>query len=209
MLALALTVVGTGCLEAKYRYVVSGAEKVSYRVPRHWATYRLPTGAVNRLSPDSPGDVQLVWSTGFDADPQAAEKHLAAMTNFGQLVVGYPVGVASIYQVQGSYNQKLSLTEARKAPLGVDPLFVSSDVQSLVEIIKYQPVKNFRGLQGSRLRFNLRSTSAAPWSTYDLLALIDQSHYRMYTFIIGCSGGCFEKNKSAMDEVINSWRFQK
>ena len=101
------------------------------------------------------------------------------------------------------------LTEARKAPLGVDPLYVPDDVRSLVEIISYKPFTRFKGVEGSQVRFNMRARSDAPWSTYEMVALIDQSHYRMYTFIIGCSGGCFEKNKSAMDEVINSWRFQK
>lgn len=206
---LALALASGACAEAKFRFVVSGPEDVSFKVPRQWTTYSLPTGADDRISPDSPGDVQLIWSSGFDADPNAKQEHLDAMTNFGQVVVEHPVGLANIYQIQGSYNQKVSLTEVRRAALGVDPLYVSDDVRSLVEIIKYQPLTKFKGLQGSRVRFNLRVRTDAPWSTYDLIALIDQNRYRMYTFIVGCIGHCFQDNQSAIDEIVNSWRFEQ
>lgn len=208
-MVLALAVSSAACAEAKYRYVVSGPENVSFRVPRQWSTFSQPTGADDRLAPDSPGDVQLIWSKGFDADPNAKQEHLDAMSNFGQVVVEHPVGLANVYQIQGSYNQKVSLTEARKAALGVDPLYVSSDVQSLVEVISYKPLTKFRGLQGSRVRFNLRTRSDAPWSTYDLIALIDQNRYRMYTFIVGCIGHCFQDHQSELDEIVNSWRFEQ
>ena len=209
MISVALMLLGTGCLESKYRYVVSGAEKVSFWVTRSWSVYHLPTGAADRLSPSSPGDVQLIWSTGFDADPNATVDHLEAMANYGQVVVENAVGVAAVYQVQGSYNQKLSLTEARKAPLGVDPLYVPDDVRSLVEIISYKPFTRFKGVEGSQVRFNMRARSDAPWSTYEMVALIDQSHYRMYTFIVGCIGRCFEDHQSSLADVVNSWRIEK
>jgi hypothetical protein len=207
--AVALAIGVGACAEAKYRYIVSGSEDVSFKVPSDWTTYSLPTGADDRIAPDSPGDVQLIWSSGFDADPNADVEHLKAMTDFGQVLVLHPVGVANVYQIQGSYNQKVSLTEARKAALGVDPLYVSDDVRSLVEVIEYKPLTRFRGLQGTRVRFNLRVRADAPWSTYDLIALIDQNRYRMYTFIVGCIGTCFQDNQSALDEVVNSWRFEQ
>ena len=206
---LLVVALAAGCAEPKYHYVVNGAENVSYKVPRGWQTFSLPTGAVDRLSPDSPGDVQLLWSTGFDADPNASEAHLAAVTNYGQTVVEHAVGIANVYQIQGSFNQRVSLTEARKAPLGVDPLYVPEGVQSLVEIIKYEPVKRFRGLQGSRVQFNMRARSDAPWSTYDMLTFFDQGNFRLYTFTVGCIGRCFEDSKATLADIIDSWRFEQ
>ena len=209
VIAATLVVAGSACSSSKYTFVVNGAEKVSFKVPRDWATYTLATGAQDRLAPDSPGDVELLWSRGFDGDPNPDQKHLDAMANYGQITVYHPVGLANVYRVQGSYNQKLSLTEARKAILGVDPMYVGSDVQSLVEILEYQPVTRFRDLQGSRVRFNLRATSDTPWSTYEMVALFDQGNYRMYTFVIGCIGPCFEKAAGEIGEIVDSWRFER
>lgn len=206
--SLAAAVLGA-CSESKYTFVVSGSENISIKIPRSWKVFSMPTGAQDRLAPDSPGDVDLLWSRGFDGDPNPAEKHIAAMTNFGQVTVYHPVGLANVYRIQGSYNQKVSLTEARKAILGVDPMYVNSDVQSLVEILDYQPVTRFRDLQGSRVRFNLRSTSDTPWSTYEMLSLFDQGSYRMYTLIVGCIGPCFEESSREIAEVVDSWRFER
>ena len=204
---LALT--AAGCSDSKFRYVVNSTENISFRVPRSWTVYSLPTGAQDRISPDSPDDVELLWSSGFDADPNPAREHLDAMTDYGRVTVEHPVGVASVYQIQGTYNQRVSLTAARTVPLGVDPLFVSDDVRSLVEIIDYQPVTNFRGLQGTRVVFNLRSTSDSPWSTYDMLTLVDQGRFRMYTFTVGCLGPCFESSRRQLTEIATSWRFEQ
>ena len=209
MIAATLAAGVAACSESKYTFVVSGGENVSFKIPREWRVFSMPTGAQDRLAPDSPGDVDLLWSRGFDGDPNPAEKHVAAMTNYGQVTVYHPVGLANVYQIQGSYNQKVSLTEARKAILGVDPMYVSSDVQSLVEILEYEPVTRFGDLQGSRVRFNLRSTSDAPWSTYEMIALIDQGNYRMYTMIVGCIGTCFEESSREIAEIIDSWRFER
>ena len=38
VISVALMLLGTGCFESKYRYVVSGAEKVSFRVPDRKST---------------------------------------------------------------------------------------------------------------------------------------------------------------------------
>ena len=207
--ALLLGGLAAGCASPKYHYVVNGAENVSFKVPRGWSTFSLPTGADDRLSPDTPGDVKLLWSSGFDADPNSDAEHLAAVTNYGQTIVEHAVGIANVYEIQGSYNQKISLTEARKAPLGVDPLYVPDGVQSLVEIIKYEPIKRFRGLQGSRVQFNLRARGDAPWSTYDMLTFFDQGNFRLYTFTVGCIGRCFQDAKSVLADVIDSWRFEQ
>lgn len=209
LIACALAVGAASCAESKYRYVVDSAEKVSYKVPRSWRVYSLPTGAQGRIAPDNPDEVELLWSSGFDAAPDPSEDHLAAMTDYGRLTVDHPVGVANVYQIQGSYNQRVSLTGARTVPLGVDPLFVPDDVRSLVEIIDYKPVTNFRGLQGTRVVFNLRATSDAPWSTYNMLTLIDQGRYRLYTFTVGCTGACYESSRRQLTEIASSWRFEK
>ena len=209
LLVCALAAAGAACSDSKYRYVVNSGEKVSFKVPRSWKVYSLPTGAQDRISPDNPDEVELLWSSGFDASPLPSKDNLAAMTDYGRVTVDHPVGVASVYQIQGTYNQRVSLTGARTVPLGVDPLFVPDDVRSLVEIIEYAPVTDFRGLQGTRVLFNLRSTSDAPWSTYDMLTLVDQGRFRLYTFIVGCTGPCFESSRRQLTEIARSWRFEK
>jgi len=207
-LAFVMMLGAASCTQSTYRFISNGAEQVSLKLPRSWTTYPQSSGIEGRLAPDSPGDVKLLWSVGFDASPTPSKAHLAAVDDYGKKTVDHPVGVVSVYQVQGGYNQKLSLTEARSAPLGVDPMYVSDSVKSLVEIVKYEPAKRSDGLQGSHVVFNLRSNGNAPWSTYDMRTYFDQGHYRMYTLIIGCLGPCFEQAKNRIAAVSASWRIK-
>jgi hypothetical protein len=205
LLTLALGVGVTGCSASKYHFVSDGTERVAFKVLRNWRVYDLPTGRSDRLSPDSPEDVQLVWSKGFDADPAPDPAHLDAVTNYGATSVSYPVGVANVYEVQGTYNQKLSLTVARTVPLGFDPLFVQDDTSDLVEIIDFQPLPASNGLQGSRVIFNERPNAQADWRTFDMITYIDQGRFRMYTFTIGCLGPCFKDNEARISDIAASW----
>lgn len=205
VLALVLSIGATGCAESKYRYITNGAEKVAIKVPRSWAVYDLPVGRQDRLSPDAPEEVELLWSKGFDADPNPDPAHLAATTDYGTLAVEHPVGVVSIYQVDGSFNQKLSLTTARTVPLGFDPLYVQDDIKDLVEIISYEPIAERNGLQGSRVLFNMRPSSDADWRTFDMTTYFDQGRFRMYTFTVGCLSPCFKESEQRLRDIAGSW----
>lgn len=206
VLALVLGIGATGCGESKYRYISNAAEEVALKVPRDWAVYDLPTTRDDRISPDAPEEVELLWSKGFDADPDApSPDHLGAVRDYKAAGVEHPVGVVSVYQVQGSYNQNLSLTSVRTVPLGFDPLYVKDDAKDLVEIISYEPLTARNGLQGSRVLFNMRPSPSDAWRTFDMTTYFDQGRFRMYTFTVGCLSPCFKDAEQRLRDIAGSW----
>ena len=114
------------------------------------------------------------------------------------------MGQLQIFNVQGSFNQELSLTTARSTALGIDPLGVPDDVKDLVEIVTYTPIAH-DGLQGSRVVYNLHN-EGEPWQTVDATTLFDQSRNRFYVLRIGCTSECFKQNQDAISEIANSWK---
>jgi hypothetical protein len=205
VLGLLLVAGAASCGQSKYHIVANGQEKAYFKLPRDWKVYKLPTGRSDRLSPNAPEDVELLWSVGFDGDPVPDQDHLGAATSFESPGTDYPVGVASVYLVQGSFNQNVSLAAARAAPLGFDPLNVPDDVKDLVEVLSYEPARRDDGLHGSRVRFNMRPNAAAPWRTYDMTTYFDPGRFRMYTFVIGCLGPCFRDRDHQIADIANSW----
>ena len=113
--------------------------------------------------------------------------------------VDKPVGQLQIFNVQGTFNQELSLTTARSTALGIDPLGVPDDVKDLVEIVTYTPIAH-DGLQGSRVVYNLHN-EGEPWQTVDATTLFDQSRNRFYVLRIGCTSECFKTNQDAIGEI--------
>ena len=196
-----------GCGTPAFRVVSNGKEHTYAKVPRDWAVIPIETGRVDRLDPAFGEDVELIWSVGLDAAASPDAGHFQQLVNYEPL--DEPTGVLSVYQIQGSYAQKVSLTEARMVPLAVDPLFVGDEVKDLVEIVDYQPFAPSDGLQGSRVVFNMRPQPDAPWSTYDLVTSFDQSRARMYTLVVGCSGECFKANRHTISQLVSSWKVDR
>jgi hypothetical protein len=198
------TLAGAACGESQSKYVGNGSENAYFKVPRAYELFDLPTGRDDRLQPENPEEVELLWSVGFDADDDPAVENVQAARDY-DVAVDSPVGIASIYQVQGSYNQQLSLTTLRTVPLGFDPLYVQDDAEDLVEIIDFAPLRGDTGLQGSRVLFNMRPTVDDPWRTYDMTTYFDQGRFRMYTFTVGCSAPCFKDREAEIRRVTSSW----
>ena len=144
-----------------------------------------------------------------DADPESRVPGLMHV-KLGDYHVGVdaPVGVADIYQVQGSYNQKLSMTIARAVPLGFDPLYVADEVKDFVEIIRYEFIQPGDGLQGSRVLFNMRPSSTDPWRTFDMTTYFDPGRFRLYTFTVGCLATCFKDREDSLAKLVASWKVQ-
>ena len=144
------------------------------------------------VRPDAfPDSVESVWHVAFDASEKPSLENTAAIDALPPTSVDKPVGQLQIFDVQGSFNQELSLTTARSTALGIDPLGVPDDIKDLVEIVSYTPLAQ-DGMQGSRVVYNLHN-EGEPWQTVDATTLFDQSRNRFYVLRIGCTSECFKR----------------
>jgi hypothetical protein len=201
-LGLALAVVLASCGANKYTYIDNGKENTYIRVPSAWKVFNVNGDGVRPAAlPDS---VETIWHVAFDASTKPSVKHTTAIDALPPASVDKPVGQLQIYNVQGSFNQELSLSTARSTVLGIDPLGVPDDVKDLVEIVSYTPIAR-DGLQGSRVVYNLHN-EGDPWQTVDATTLFDQSRNRFYVLRIGCTSECFKDNQNAISQIATSWK---
>ena len=198
---IGLAALASACGSAKFNYVDNNAENTYIRLPTEWKVFTAEGGGVR---PEAfPDTVESVWHVSFDASEKPSVENAAALDALPPASVDKPVGQLQIFNVQGSFNQELSLTSARTTALGIDPLGVPDDVKDLVEIVTYAPIAH-DGLQGSRVVYNLHN-EGEPWQTVDATTLFDQSRNRFYVLRIGCTSECFKQNQDAISEIANSW----
>jgi hypothetical protein len=191
-----------GCGGAKFSYVDNSAEDTYIRVPNEWEVFTVEGGGVR---PEAfPDTVESVWHVAFDASEKPSLENTAALDALPPSSVDQPVGQLQIFDVQGSFNQELSLTTARTTALGLDPLGVPDDIKDLVEIVSYTPLAQ-DGMQGSRVVYNLHN-EGEPWQTVDATTLFDQSRNRFYVLRIGCTSECFRENQDDISEIATSWK---
>jgi hypothetical protein len=191
-----------GCGGAKFSYVDNSAEDTYIRVPNEWEVFTVEGGGVR---PEAfPDTVESVWHVAFDASEKPSLENTAAIDALPPSSVDQPVGQLQIFDVQGSFNQELSLTTARTTALGLDPLGVPDDIKDLVEIVSYTPLAQ-DGMQGSRVVYNLHN-EGEPWQTVDATTLFDQSRNRFYVLRIGCTSECFRENQDDISEIATSWK---
>ncbi len=193
-----------GCGQGKTRVVSDAAEKTFFQVPRSWTSFTMPTGVADRLQPLYQEDVSTVWDVVFDSAAEPDPGRAALLDDLDVAELDQPVGRAMVYEVTGSFAQRLSLSSARESVIGADPLFIGDDLADLWEIVDYEPAKGDR-LEGSRVVFNFRRSVNEPWQTYDVTTLFDQSASRMYVLRVACSAKCFDANKNRIFDVTTSW----
>ncbi len=190
------------CGDAKFSYVDNSAEDTYIRVPNGWEVFTVEGGGVRpEAFPDS---VESVWHVAFDASEKPSLENTAAIDALPPSSVDQPVGQLQIFDVQGSFNQELSLTTARTTALGLDPLGVPDEIKDLVEIVSYSPLSQ-DGMQGSRVVYNLHN-EGEPWQTVDATTLFDQSRNRFYVLRIGCTSECFKEHQDDISEIATSWK---
>jgi hypothetical protein len=203
--AIVLAVLLGACGGSKWTYVDNGTENTYIRVPNKWKVFNID--AEDDRPSAFPDTVESVWHVAFDAAEKPSVKNTDALDALPPASVDKPVGQLQIFQVTGSFNQELSLTTARSAALGIDPLGVPDEVKDLVEIVDYTPIAH-DGLQGSRVVYNLHN-EGEPWQTVDATTLFDQSRNRFYVLRIGCTSECFRNNQQAINDIATSWKVVK
>ena len=199
---VAVGVVAAACGSNKFTYLDNGTENTYIRVPTEWKVFTAEGGGSRpEAFPDS---VESVWHVAFDANDQPSFENTQALDALPPTSVDKPVGQLQIFNVQGNFNQELSLTTARSTALGIDPLGVPDDVKDLVEIVSYTPIAQ-DGMQGSRVVYNLHN-EGEDWQTVDATTLFDQSRNRFYVLRIGCTSECFKDHQDAISEIATSWK---
>ena len=75
------------------------------------------------------------------------------------------------------------------------------------EVISYEPVERDGGFHGSHLVVKL--TTQRGDVVINQIAVLDQATTKVYAIAVACSTECYDKNKSKIEQVIDSWTVEE
>ena len=186
------------CGQPSQRYLANKTERVYLKVPRDWNDVTFTNDDTDRLEAKT-SQATLLWRVAASADPEATPASADA---------DFPLLFMAVYQLDGELNQNMSASLARVAgsPTGFDPVLPSDSSESaLVEVLDYSPL-SFNDMNGTRVVFRSRSSSATDYQlVYDLSTAYDSHNFRLYVMQVGCSIECYENNSETISTVADSW----
>jgi hypothetical protein len=194
---VALALVLSACANSGFHYVKSSSDHTYFKVPESWKLYDnealLKVAKADLTAEQLKQARQNQWSAIFDGHPHPALSHV---TNRAPT---HPVGRALVQSLSAESADGVSLMQLRNIFYDVDTR-VSKDTAS---VVSYTPVERDGGFHGSHLVIKL--TTSKGDTILNQIALVDQATSKVYAIAVKCSTACYEKNKTKIEQVIDSW----
>ena len=179
---------------------------VSFTIDADWALYDqddfsgaeldiVPVASERRLEP--------TWVRGFDGSDEPSPANVLR----GDTPA--PQGMARIQLLSEEQRTSVNLTALRSLHLGFDPVPVARDEPGgPVQILRHEDLSLEGGQHGVRMVVAYDTPSGAV-GVVDQTALLDGTNSVLYLFVVGCSDQCYGDNQDTIEEVANSWTFEK
>jgi hypothetical protein len=198
---VSLGVLTVGCSTPDRNFVLDERTQVFVKVPPSWHIF---------------GQDELPGSSGLEADtgsPVVFRSAFAADVNAGvpqgleDFDSSSPVGYTVVLLLDENEQDTVSMASLRNKLLPIDAI-EQEDPQAL-ELVANEVLYD-RGFRGQRVVFDLRSTEDLS-DPYGHAVRLAQSFYLgptgsvAYYLIVGCTVDCYERDRGAIDDVIQSW----
>ena len=204
-----------GCGEPAYTYVTNSGAHTYFKVPRsfHQVSQEDLGDPFSGSDPDSASrqlERRLIWSVGFDANPQPAAEHLYATSN-------QPFVYSSVRPLTPEQQGTVSFDLLRNLILPVSVLRLPpTDVRRIqaeqqgynadsFELLRDDTLTPGRGVRGIRVVYNYQSQLSAVLDTFDLTAYVNDDASRMYFLLIRCSARCYRQRLAELDGIATSF----
>jgi hypothetical protein len=186
------------CSDSGYHYVKNSDEGVFLKVPNDWQLYDESTYFRTVLSKPSPAQLDEVrerdWAAAFDKDPDPTPANLNILDS------RHPHGFARISEIGVDEHDTFSLASARNLVAPVDQL-LEADAAQVLDAEEFSLEGGFRG---SHIVVNL-ALEKGGFTTLDQTVVTDADTTKLYVLVVGCSDNCYEKNKSEIESLVDSW----
>ncbi|MET0275529.1 MAG: hypothetical protein ABW211_01650 [Acidimicrobiia bacterium] len=194
---VACAVLLSACGSSGFHYVKSSEDKTYFKVPSNWKLYDndalFEAAKADMTAADLESARQNQWAAIFDAHPKPALSHVTSRSP------SFPVGRALVEKISAEAADGVSLSSLRNLFYNID-----TKVQNeTATVLTYEPVERDGGFHGSHLVATLKSSKGE--SVLNQITLLDQATSKVYAIAIKCSTKCYEKNKSKIEQVIDSW----
>jgi hypothetical protein len=188
----------TACSDSGYEYVSNGEAGLYFRVPDGWSVLEVDDAETG--VPEPAGAVDS-WLRLLDRSPRPG------VENFNAPLPLYPVGVASVEQIQSldARDQLDYATLRAMATNGIDdPLELASTADSGVQLISINDITTDEGLRGERVVFTMDQDDGSQL-TVDQTAMVDPQTTEVYRLLLKCEAHCYESNRDEIDDIADSW----
>ena len=190
------------CGTPSQKYAASKSEGVYFTVPVSW--HEITGASLNAQEARSTAvgaaeKLALVkWQDAFSVDPKYGAKDVFSFKVTSQPVVFARVRVLFPDEVNTvSYNSLrnviVPLTDWVNYPTKTTPAFNIIDDREIIE----------KGARGVRTIYSL--TQSGEEQTVDQTALVSADRQKIYVFVVRCSTVCYEKYKSAITKIADSF----
>jgi hypothetical protein len=225
--ALVLVLVGSACGGPNYEYVRNTALRTAFKVPTRWTLFDKQTllGLPPGPPPSTPDPIK--WLVGIDGDPKPSVTHVLRPNTLG---TDYPQGLAIVQEFSFDDRDQLSLKGLRDYLFPVTGLL--QDPNS-ARVISYDDHVDRHGTHGVHVVFAFRASALQSASGADTtapqglqrallggsgaallspdfvavnqLALVDPDTSRIYFIAVLCSAQCYDRNRSDIQSIVDSW----
>jgi hypothetical protein len=231
---LSLSLVGTACGSGSaYDYVRDTNERTAFRLPRGWTTFDERTVMGETGAPQ--GDVAdpIKWMVGIDADPYPSVRHILsgsdlstdhpaglAMVQELSFVERDAMSVAAMRNYFFPVDQ-LVQNESNAVVVSYDDEVLEGNLRGLHMVVSFRESvlpaavaaaagQDAQPVDSDALERSLLGGGAAPILTpgfveFDQQTLVDASTHKVYSIILACSSECFQRDRGAIEDTIDSW----
>jgi len=215
---LLVMLLATSCASTGQRYIKNSSDGLYFKIPDDWAVYEEDAILDFQSDQFAPDELETLrdrtWQIFFDAAPKPSLRHL------DQLTTPHPNGQAQVLELGPQQRDIVSLEQLRNLFFPVDQIIQIDP--SVIEIVEAKEI-NSDGTRGVQFVFNIEAdaveqlqlglepdpTRKRTFSTVNQTAVLDSEGRTLYALMIGCEAECYDDNKSAIDNVADSWTVKK
>jgi hypothetical protein len=196
-IAVAMVLFGSACGGADNEYVANNDAGLFVRLPADWAVFEVST---SNPAGDPRTDPEAgAWRVVIDGSDHPSRAHLEVAAP------DEPVGFVEIVPTALIQNTSLTSHMALRSLLfngEADPL----DESSTADVLDYEEI-DLGHHWGNRIVAELPARGGES-VVVTQLAFLDSANDRVSVLRILCTTGCYEDNKSEIDEIVDSWTLE-
>jgi hypothetical protein len=201
----AAAALGAACGDSEYSYVASSKEKTYLRVPHSWRVFDedeliASEDGASREQVEAARARQ--WLAAFDASPRPSLQHIDRPAE-------YPSGLVQVRALTAQERDVMSNQVLRSQLLDADPLKLQEEDPARLQVLTAEDVTRKGGFRGTHLVVSFRAEENRPVTTMNYSALVDSKTRYLYMLLIHCRTDCYERNRSVIDDIVESWTVEE
>ena len=224
---MVLAVLSASCSGPHYEYVRNTSLRTAFKVPVDYTLYDKQTVLGEPSGPQASTPDPIQWLVGIDGDPSPTVSHILDPST---LDTDYPQGIALVQGYSFDDRDQSSFRSLRDYLFPVTALIQDPNN---AQVLSYDDRIDRDGVRGVHVVFQFRTSALASaqadatttttdlqrvllggqgaallspdYVTVEQVSLVDAETSRVYYLAVLCSAECYDRNRSEIQSIIDSW----